>query len=163
VIIFDGGPHNGLNFGGRVGLDQHCATAQQSKSIPGKKVHALISVSAVDEMRDMPALYGVPTGRAFVGPTGKKVADNWADLLDGSIDQSLKAAGVTSADFWISGSHADGSVRSTCAGWTSNVFSDQVMGTYGEPASSDSHWITVTDGEVYCTASQYNVMCLAYD
>lgn len=162
VIVFDAGPHSGLNFGGRVGLDQHCATAKASKSIPGAVTHALISVSAADEMRDMPALYAVPTNRAFVSPTGKQLADNWADLLDGSIDQSLSEAEVSSAEFWISGSNADGSVRSTCNGWTTSEFSQQVTGTYGYPASKDSLWITITDGDVYCSASQYNVICLAY-
>ena len=162
VIVFDAGPHNGLNFGGRVGLDQHCATAKASKSIPGVFTHAFISVSAADEMRDMPTLYGVPTNLPFLGPTSKHVADNWADLLDGSIDQSLTDAGVSSAQFWISGSNADGSVRSTCNGWTTSEFSDQVMGTYGYPTSSNSLWITITDGDVYCSSSQYNVICLAY-
>lgn len=162
VIVFDAGPHSGLNFGGRVGLDQHCATAKASKSIAGAVTHALISVSATDEMRDMPALYGVPTDRAFVSPTGKQLADNWADLLDGSIDQSLSEAEVSSAQFWISGSNTDGSVRSTCNGWTTSEFSQQVTGTYGYPASKDSFWITITDGDVYCSASQYNVICLAY-
>jgi hypothetical protein len=162
VIVFDAGPHNGLNFGGRVGLDQHCATAKATQSIPGAVTHALISVSATADMRDMPALYGVPTDRAFVSPTGKQLADNWADLLDGSIDQSLTEAGVCSAQFWISGSNTDGSVRSTCNGWTTSEFSQQVTGTYGYPASKDSLWITITDGDVYCSASQYNVICLAY-
>ena len=162
VIVFDAGPHNGLNFGGRVGLDQHCATAKANKSIPGVFTHALISVSASDEIRDMPALYDVPTNLVLLGPTGKHVADNWADLLDGSIDQSLTDAGVSSADFWISGSNTDGSVRSTCNGWTTSEFSQQVTGTYGYPASSNSLWITITDGDVYCSASQYNVICLAY-
>ena len=163
VIVFDAGPHNGLNFGGRLGLDSHCAAAKASKSILGGVTHALISVSASDEMRDMPALYGVPTDRAFVSPTGKQLADNWADLLDGSIDQSLKDAEVTTtAQFWISGSNTDGSVRSTCNGWTTSEFSQQVTGTYGYPGSKDSLWITITDGDVYCSASQYNVICLAY-
>lgn len=162
VIVFDAGPHNGLDFGGRVGLDQHCATAKATQSIPGAVTHALISVSAADEMRDMPALYGVPTNRAFMSQTGKQLADNWADLLDGSIDQSLTEAGVCGAQFWISGSNTDGSVRSTCNGWTTSEFSQQVTGTYGYPASKDSLWITITDGDVYCSASQYNVICLAY-
>lgn len=163
VIVFDAGPHNGLNFGGRVGLDQHCATAKATKSILGAITHALISVSAADEIRDMPALYGVPTNRAFVGPGGKQLADNWADLLDGNVDQSLSAADVSNAQFWISGSNPDGSVRSTCNGWTTSEFNQQVTGTYGYPASSNSLWITITDGDVYCSASQYNVICLAYD
>lgn len=162
IVVFDAGPHNGLDFGGRVGLDQHCATAKASGSVPGAVTHALISVSATDEIRDMPALYGVPTNQLLLGPTGKQIADNWADLLDGSIDQSLTEAGISSAQFWISGSNTDGSVRSTCNGWTTSEFSQQITGTYGYPASKDSLWITITQGDVYCSASQYNVICLAY-
>jgi hypothetical protein len=163
VILFDGGAHDGLNFGGRLGLDQHCAAAKLAQSIPGSSTHALISVSATDELRDMPSLYGLPIDRAFVGPTGKKVADDFADLLDGSLDQSLTSADVSSAQFWISGSNADGTVRKTCDGWTSSEFSQLVTGSYGYPGSADSNWLTVTGGDVYCSASQYTVICAAFD
>jgi hypothetical protein len=163
VIVFDAGPHDGLDFDGRPGLDQHCATAKLAKSIKGSVTHALISVSAADELRDMPALYGLPTDRSFVGPTGKKIADDFADLLDGSLDQSLNSADVSAAEFWISGSNVDGSVRKTCNGWTSAVFSQDVTGSYGYPNSADSSWLTVTGGDVYCSASQYTVICVAFD
>lgn len=163
IVLFDAGPHNGLNFGGRVGLDQHCASAKQNLEIAGAFTHALISVSDTDELRDMPVVYGLPTNRAFVGPTGEKVADDFADLLDGDIDQSLSDAEISDAQFWITGSNADGSVRKTCNGWTTSDFSQQVTGSYGYPGSNDSSWLTVTGGDVYCSASQYNVICVAYD
>ncbi len=163
IVLFDSGPRNGLNFGGRLGLDQHCALAKDKLAIPGAHTHALISVSATDELRDMPSVYGLPTNRAFVGPTGKKVADDFADLLDGELEQSLSDADISAAQFWITGSNTDGSVRTTCNGWTTSDFDQQVMGTYGYPGASDSSWLTVTGGQVYCSASQYTVICAAYD
>ena len=88
---------------------------------------------------DMPGNYGVPTTMAIYSPTGVKIADNWADLLDGTIDASL-ANGVlgTGADFsrWWSGSLEDGSIMQTCNGWT-----DQSGGTDGNRANTDATWI----------------------
>lgn len=160
LYIYDGGTKAGA-IGGRAGADVMCYQAAESNPhIPsGVMTRALISVNASDEIRDMPAKYGVPTDREVVGPTGTKIVDNWADLLDGNLDQSLLLAGVTSAtNFWYSGSNWNGSVTAhTCSGWTSTAAAD---GWYGLTNQSDSDWIDISAAT--CGASTYHVLCLAW-
>jgi hypothetical protein len=161
MYLYDGGGVSGA-IGGRSGADILCY--QAGLSAPGGMPYgttnrAFISVSAADEIRDMPFDYGVPTDRRIVGPTGIKVADNWADLLDGSIDNSLWAADVTSANFWYSGSNADGSLAPEhCSGWTQGSHPNQ--GWYGRPPDVTDWWIS--RGQASCGSSAYTVLCLGW-
>ena len=128
-------------MGGRSGVDAKIQFTYDTlySYLNCSNVRGLITVSDTDEVRDMPGNYGVPTTMAIYSPTGVKIADNWADLLDGTIDASL-ANGVlgTGADFsrWWSGSLEDGSIMQTCNGWT-----DQSGGTDGNRANTDATWI----------------------
>ncbi len=160
LYVFDGGTEPGA-IGGREGADVMCyQAAQANPNVPdGVMTRALISVNGSDEVRDMPSKYGVPIDRKIVGPTGIKIVDNWADLLDGSLDQSLFLAGVTDATyFWYSGSNWDGSVSSnTCSGWTSTAAID---GWYGLTNQSNNDWIDIAAAS--CGAASYHVLCLAW-
>jgi hypothetical protein len=72
-------------IGGRSGADGRCTAAAPALSLPIAHTAAFISVTDSDEIRDMPSLYSVPTSLPILGPTGVRIADDWADLLDGSI------------------------------------------------------------------------------
>lgn len=159
MYLYDSGGTSGA-IGGRSGADILCYQAAGSSGLPDDATNrAFISVSANDEIRDLPSNYGVPTDRKIVGPTGIKVADNWADLLDGSIDNSLQAAEVTSADFWYSGSNADGSLAAEhCSGWTEGSHPNQ--GWYGRPIQANDWWIS--RGPAACGSSNYTVLCVAW-
>ena len=114
---------------------------------------------ATDEIRDAPD-YGVPTDRIITGPGTVKIADNWADLMDGSIDQTLAGAGIQIAStFWYTGSNDDGSIKATtCSGWTDgSTFFD---GTYGRTIYTTSGWLST--GEATCGATNYEILCLAW-
>ena len=100
---------NGANFdgnlGGRAGADALCA-ASANRPAGYANYRALISTSASDEIRNMPANYSVPTNLPITGPGPgfTRVASDWANLLDGSIDASLATAGVIPGDDrWWSG------------------------------------------------------------
>ncbi len=158
MYIYDGRAVAGA-IGGRRGADIMCVQAAWTAGLPsGVMTRALISVAADDEIRDMPNNYGVPTDRKIMGASAK-IADSWPDLLDGSIDTSLKAAGVTSDDFWYTGSNTSGGVTSTtCSGWTDgNALLD---GRRGRTWEVNSNWISVEDAT--CGLTNTHVMCVAW-
>jgi len=161
LVLFDGGGAIGP-LGGRQGADLLCGIAAESTvGIPAHATtRAFISVSASDEIRDMPVKYGVPTGRLVTGPNWSVIAADWADLLDGSLAMDLFAAGVqTFHDYWYSGSLADGSVSSyTCSGWTDG--STPSGGRYGSVHVTSSAWINLGSG--LCGECTYHVLCLAW-
>ncbi|MCG7947188.1 MAG: DUF1554 domain-containing protein [Candidatus Thiodiazotropha taylori] len=67
-------------LGGRAGADTLCATDATNPSLAN--VRALISIDATDEIQDMPANYGVPTGEVIYQVDGTtQVATDWAHLL----------------------------------------------------------------------------------
>jgi len=149
------------NLGGRAGADALCAASANAPA-GYANYRAFISVDANDEIRDMPGNYGVPTAGAIAGPTGTLIANNWADLLDGSIANSLETAGVLGATFlaWRSGSNDDGSLdANNCLGWTSNAGGEQ--GAAGRRDRTNAEWI---DNNIapFCSADQVYVVCIAY-
>ncbi len=75
-----------------------------------------LSITTDDEIRDLPSNYSLPTTLQLQGPTGTKVADNWADLLDNSIDATLNAAVVTDDLLFWSGSEGGASDGSQSGG-----------------------------------------------
>jgi hypothetical protein len=110
-------------------------------------------------------LFGAEAALA-AGPKGdechglRDLADDWADLLDGSIDQSLLDAGAQAAtNFWYSGSFSDGAASSyTCSGWTGG--SALFDGRYGSTQQTSSFWIDT--GEATYGLNACHVLCLAW-
>ena len=157
IVMFSAGTYDG-NLGGRAGADALCA-ANAPASLGSEYTHfrAFISVNAGDEIRDMPGNYGVPTDVPIVGPTGTLIANNWADLLDGTISNSLQAAGVTNG-LWLSGAAgAEGSVDSgyTCAGWTSATGSAMV----GTEVETGASWMSIA---VTSCSLNYDLIGIAF-
>ena len=122
------------------------------------------TMHTIDEIRDMPANYGVPTTLPILGPSGV-IEGNWSGLLDGNIFVSLAAAGVGFNGMWWSGSRTNGSYEAGCAGWTNSVF-------YGGPAwdetnngsvgsSSSTDWAWINFGGTTCNAIRY-IVCIAW-
>ncbi|MEC8395654.1 MAG: hypothetical protein VX003_12420, partial [SAR324 cluster bacterium] len=83
------------------------------------------------------------------------IAENWSDLLGGSIYMSLKSAGITTESWW-SFSSANGNWDSSknCIGGTST--SDQ--GMVGSPDSISSAWLSWTNRSC---ANSYALICIA--
>ncbi|WP_423222515.1 DUF1554 domain-containing protein [Candidatus Amarolinea aalborgensis] len=144
-------------IGGRTGADTLCQSAS-NKPAGYSSYRAFISVSATDEIRDMPANYGVPTSYAVRSTNNTLIASNWSDLLDGSINTYLAAAGVyvNGPYDWWSGSLQDGSLDGVnCASWT-NL---NAPGRSGRFEYSNSNWIYAA---VYGCNSGANLLCIAY-
>lgn len=148
-------------IGGRLGADILCG--QAAEGMDGLPLHArtraFISVNSSDEIQDSHD-FGVPVDRIITGPGLVKIADDWADLLDGTIDTTLYDAGVTGpTSFWYSGSNSDGSItNTTCSGWTDG--STSLGGTYGRLNQTGSGWISTS--QATCGLSGYSILCLAW-
>lgn len=94
---------------------------------------------------------GVSVAAEIHGPTGTKIADNFADLSDGSLDASLLTAAVLPAGaadaFWWSGSSSALAFSTpNCNGWTSSSVVNQ--GRRGDRDSTTSTWIN--EGTIAC-------------
>jgi hypothetical protein len=155
VFMYDGGGMSS-SPGGHTSLETLCRGVMLSgcsSSAP------FISSSSTREIRDIPSVYGLNTASRIVGPTGTKIADSWADLLDGSIDTSISAAGVLpSVNFWYSGSHYSGSLDvNNCTGWTACTTLD---GEHGYKTQTDLNWIN--RGGATCCLSTYHYLCLCW-
>lgn len=148
----------GVAIGGRSGADALCQSAS-NKPAGYSSYRAFISVTATDEIRDMPANYGVPTLYPVRSPNNTLIANNWADLLDGTISMPLSAAGVSVGGpvEWWSGSGATGALVTgmNCNAWTS--FGG---GTTGRFDSASSTWIYYSFQD--CGSYAGNLLCIAY-
>jgi hypothetical protein len=163
IILYqasDGAGFDG-NLGGRAGADALCA-ASANRPAGYSNYRALISVSATDEIRDMPTNYGLPTNMQITGPGPgfTQIASDWANLLDGSIDASLNAAGVVPGDNrWWSGSFSAGGLSSNnCSGWTTNSNGTAAEG--GNSTLTNSGWIN--DFTVPCDVNNRRIVCIAF-
>jgi hypothetical protein len=158
IYVYSGGQRTG-NLGGRAGADQFCESALPT-DLNGMEVHALISVNANDEIADMVTNYDLPTDKPFVGYGSETViAESWTDLLDGTLDVSLEAAGILGManTFW-SGSNANGTLAVIhCNEWSSA--GGGVFGAAGASTVIDSTWTySISAG---CSALR-DVICVAY-
>lgn len=104
IILFEGNtPHNG-DFNGRSGIESLC---QSSPNKPNRKLkaHGFISIDNFDTIRNMPFNYYFPADVPIKAVNGNIVADNWNDLTDGMINDSLFNLGVSAVNnvYWWSG------------------------------------------------------------
>lgn len=145
LMIGTSAVYNG-NLGGRNGAD--LKVLNEYNSSHGSKgytnIRCFISVNSGDEIRGMPANYGIPsTGVPVYGPNGTKIADSFEQLISASgIYASLSEAGVSS-DRWWSGSRGDGSLLQSCDGWTNGT--ETGGGTIGSATATNNNQTTGND------------------
>jgi hypothetical protein len=105
-------------LGGRTGADFRCLSdpGKPAACVGAGNVHAVISISTEDEMRDMQSLYGIPTATPVFGSKGLPVADSWESLWGNAIANSLETATnlPTGSTYW-SGSGANGAAATGAA------------------------------------------------
>ena len=132
--------------GGRAGVDELC---QNNADMPAVCTIAwgFVSVNTHDEIRDMPATKGVDTSRPWYFRDGDHpgvlAANNWADLLDGSVLNRSWDGRVDGAPW--TGSKWDGSVRPnmTCEGWTAIREAAFIYrGQVGSEIFVDGRWLS---------------------
>jgi hypothetical protein len=145
------------NLGGRSGTDALCS-ASPFRPAGLVVTRAFLSTSASDQISDFTALYGVPSSLPIESPSGVVLASNFTTLLGGSIQRSLRDAGVfASLVNWWSGSDASGNVADTCSGFTSSTVTTQ--GQIGSSTAVDGQWISIL---VATCNARVNVMCIAF-
>lgn len=157
IILYSAGDTYDGNLGGRSGADSMCVNSS-NKPDGYSNFIAFLSVSADDEIRDMPTLYSVPTDVPIQSVGGTRVANDWFDLLDGNIAFDLyEALGITGS--WFSGSNWNGSVHTdyTCAGWTVNTSIDYSQ--LGRSDATDTNWMS---GSTLACKYPFRVLCIAY-
>jgi hypothetical protein len=164
LILFNAGTHDGNLKGAtadaRTGADGIC-TASANKPAHATNVHAFISISSTDQIKDMPANYGYPNNAAVYGPDGTfLIWNNWADMLDGSAHNTLSSASVLPAGKeWLSGSDVTGT--SYISVNECNGFTDADVGNSYEKGLASSglnSWIF--NGTAACNVTTNYVLCI---
>lgn len=161
IYLFNAGTTDG-DLGGRSGADGTCQGHANRPAACTHACFAFISSDTDNEIRDLQKNpYDMPDGK-FYGPDGAvKIADSWADLLDGSIDVSLANAGVLpgGSEFW-SGTLGDFSINTSfnCNSWSSNNAGDN--GCFGS-ADFPSNWINA-ESDTCASLLTYYLLCICY-
>lgn len=161
VMIYNAGVSTG-NLGGRAGADSLCE-AGRPNGLHHRYIRAFLSVNATDEVRDMPENYGLPTTRPFVSNSNIVLAQNFSDMLDGTVEISYNDAGVVpNATRSWTGSFTDGSLGGQdCGGFTVGVSggSNDNFGINGITDQTSNH---LNSGGIACNNLLY-VICAAFD
>ena len=130
----------------------------RTDAMNGREVRALLSISNLDQIKDMPLNFSLPINKPFVGDLGIEIAKDFEDLLDGAIDKSIKDSveGFSFGDLYWTGSLVDGSVDvDTCSSWESNIG----LGTIGSAEQMDGAWLKV--GNTDCSDLR-KLLCVAF-
>ncbi|WP_175470004.1 formylglycine-generating enzyme family protein [Desulfoluna spongiiphila] len=140
--LFATGKTHETDAGGREGIDRLCREdANRPQGMPN--TFGFVTVSQYDYLLNLPERYGFPTDIPITSPDGETViANNWADLFDGTIEVALRVAGVfegSREEYWWSGSELDGTPRATASNWTRK--GDSVNATFGHHGSTDGRWL----------------------
>lgn len=159
MVMYLGGSTDG-NIGPRFNADTFCSAGVPSGFSLYK---AFISYDSTDSIATMPSIYGVPINAPIRSVTNFVIANDWADLMDGNIIDTLTNAGVVSlgVNWWTgvensTGTHVDGTTDN-CNNWTSN--SNVVGGKAGSLVNSNSLWV---DSNVVACDIPIAILCLAY-
>ncbi len=140
--------YDGDQFGGGVGANSVCQTLADAASLGGT-YKAWIAYGST-----APANSFTQSAVPYVRVDGALVANDWADLTDGtlinpiSVDQNgtARSGGVwTNVNF--NGTQAS---SSDCSGWSSSA--SFIPGTIGSASSSSSSW-SVTSNNEFCSDS----------
>lgn len=159
ILYSEGTLHSGMiSSGTRNAVDALC---QGSSNKPSNfsNYRAFISFTG-DSISGFTGSYGVPSDAPIKSKTDQGIANNWADLLDGTIQQTLSSAGVlpSGGDQWWSGSNSSGmNTMDTCTNWSTNI---AMAGTFGYADQTGANWIDnyLTTN---CGDTKY-LLCIAY-
>ena len=157
IYLYSVGPYEGnrTSSAARTDIDKLCETIPVTGPMNAR---AFISISLTDAIKDFPTLYAVPNIWPVRSETNTRIAWNWADILDDSINDTLAGAGVSNAAWW-SGSSSDGSFDSgaNCSGWTDN--SGSTNGRTGDASIKTKEWIDNSNSA--CNTTQ-RILCVAW-
>ena len=147
------------NLGGRQGADKICQEEKPS-GLHCSNIHAFISIRQGDAIKDMVKNYKYEASKPISWynrstNTFTQAANNWQDLLDGSIMVSASDGLGSKANYWV-GSLPDGSLNSkNCRNWTSN--GPTISGAEGRGGVKDARWLG--KGSLSCQGED-NLLCI---
>lgn len=153
-MFFSAGAYTG-NLGGRAGADEKCSNKLTDLEQSGNcsEMAAFLSVTTSDEIQDFPTNYTFNIEKSIYQTSGSKVGDNWADILDGSIDNGISIIGEN--NFWSGSTSSGALLEPICNGWTDS--SSSFNGTYGTDVLTSGSWLQFTNNQ--CRIEEY-LMCL---
>jgi len=172
TVIFETTTTNNGDFdsgsGARTGADAFCVANKPGNLPLGcANIHALLSISASDEIRDMPALYGFNQfGPAYFWNNTEKtfnmLAFDWQDMFDSSILLSMQSGtGSSNTAYWTGASSMGGLIGAGthCVGWTDGTLNHS--GTKGDSTVTDGTWLET--GSSKCSTTQTILCACKYD
>ena len=163
IILYVAGTTYNGNLGGRSGANAKC-NASANKPAGYTNFAAFISVNATDTIFGRQAFSGLSTSTAIRSTNGTLIANNWTDLLDGSIANTLVAAGINvGSNGWNSGSNADGTLGDTCNAWTVNTAfaTSGYLEDWGSGGSTTATWIYNSTNKDGCNILA-DILCIAW-
>jgi cysteine-rich repeat protein len=145
-------------MGGLAGADAKCQMLADNAGLPGTYM-AWLSTS-----QQSPSTRFTQSDQPYYLVDGTKIADNWDDLTDSSLDSAIDTTEAGDPAVWealcnniyILGVHSntrtDGtlfSASTTCANWTSKV---NVEGHWGRVDQVNLYWTSYCTSSNHCTA-----------
>jgi len=160
IILYAQGTSYTGNLGGRSGANAKCV-ASANKPASYSNFAAFLSVNSSDTIAGRQAFSGLNTSRTIRSANGTLIANNWADLLDGTISTTLASAGINiPTGYWNSGANADGTLGQTCNAWTVGVAGSTV--DWGINGTTTSLWINPgAVGKDFC-GELSDILCIAW-
>lgn len=160
MYLFPGGTAPG-DFGGRGPADALCSATRAASfsALDCSNVRAFVGTGALGgQLKNFPDLFSVPSDRPIAGFTGISIANDWADLFDGSIANSLSQALELNDTYWT-GSNASGDASNACydtAVWTRSTGGS---GVYGDHTGMGGNWLQA--GNSACEVER-TILCLCF-
>jgi hypothetical protein len=132
TVFMTDGTYNGSSLGGLTGADAVCQSEADAAGLPGIYKAWLSAAGYGNSAAERLTHSEVP----YVLVDGTQVADNWADLTDGSLDAPIGPF-PAGPEIWT-GTASDGSFvsgSSDCGAWTSTTGAGAVYGLSYQVAS----------------------------
>jgi len=144
--------------------------AEEAGFVPyGKVFKAWLSVGLRWEPGlSTPATSFVQSDVPYVRVDGVKVADNWADLVDGNLAAPINVDEQGVGDYTVSvwtGTYSDGSIPASdgdlgrtvnCSDWSYGPYPDDSFGLVGQSWQTDARW---TDAQAQLCSSEAHIYC----
>jgi hypothetical protein len=145
----------------REGADSLCTIARSGYNFPNNscnQVRAVISLSTMDSVGNMPMNYGVPTNQSINAPNNFVIAPDWNALRDGTSGTSLAPNVMPAATLWWSFSVAGGGydTANNCSGGTVSTTGNGMTGN-----SSDTGAIWIGSSPQSC-GNPAQLLCICY-
>jgi hypothetical protein len=135
------------NVGGLAGADAICQQLAQAASLPG------VFMAWLSDAAQSPATRFVQSPGPYVRVDGVTIADNWADLTDGTLDAPITVAengavfNAVNGRSWthtLANGTAGGVLNQACANWTSNDVGGH--GDEGQVTATSDNWTDLASG-----------------